>query len=270
MLAGSLIVSHITTTLATWSALLILLAIHLCTNYLAVRAVTMRTINRQRANLVFSSYLESSYDPSSVTTRIRPENAKTLRPREVSSKERIFERDGVIRWNGSTIIGRCVLGVALKAVFDTFPQAVLKSQTGSYAYRIIIPTGKTIEGSDRNISIEELFKLFVKENYMLWFSHYRSGSSYPFFLIVLNENASTKTQLKAWFHAFLCAWRLRERIGNTPWRVMEILKETLANVNDCWDDVLKRLEEAGWDTENGALETRSGTRVRVGSGTKRD
>src|ERR1035441_6483756 len=37
MLAGSLVVSHISTKLATWTSLILLLAIHLGTNYLAVR-----------------------------------------------------------------------------------------------------------------------------------------------------------------------------------------------------------------------------------------
>ena len=58
MLAGSLVVSYISSKWATWTAMIILLAIHLGTNYLAVRAVCMQTLNRQRANLVFSGLLE--------------------------------------------------------------------------------------------------------------------------------------------------------------------------------------------------------------------
>lgn len=53
MLAGSFVVSWVTTTLSTWAVMILLLAIHLETNRRAVRAVSMRTLNRQRASLVY-------------------------------------------------------------------------------------------------------------------------------------------------------------------------------------------------------------------------
>src|ERR1700753_1137715 len=101
MLAGSLVVSYISSKWATWAAMIFLLAIHLGTNYLAVRAVCMQTLNRQRANLVFSSLLEQI--ASDKTTN---RGAKTLprlvypTPEEVRLQERVFERDGVLRWKG--------------------------------------------------------------------------------------------------------------------------------------------------------------------------
>ncbi|KAB8288866.1 hypothetical protein EYC80_010769 [Monilinia laxa] len=59
MLVGTFVVSKISSQTATWIALITLLSIHLGTNYLAVRSVTMRTLNRQRANLVLSPFLYS-------------------------------------------------------------------------------------------------------------------------------------------------------------------------------------------------------------------
>ncbi|TKA67954.1 hypothetical protein B0A49_07548 [Cryomyces minteri] len=82
MLAGSLVVSWVSSPLATWSTLLLLLSIHLATNHAAVRAVSMRTLNRQRANLVFSHLIEDD---------------EVLTPEEVSKKERIFDWDGVLK-----------------------------------------------------------------------------------------------------------------------------------------------------------------------------
>src|ERR1700709_848660 len=107
MLVGSLVVSHISSQWATWTALIALLAIHLGTNYLAVKAVSMRTLNRQRANLVFSTFLE---DSKSIH---KEQSLKALpTPEEISLRERIFERDGVLRWKGSEIIGYCEIGVS--------------------------------------------------------------------------------------------------------------------------------------------------------------
>lgn len=62
MLTGSLVISHITTPITTWLTLLSLLTLHLFLNYLAVRSVQMTTLNRQRANIVFSALLGS--DPA--------------------------------------------------------------------------------------------------------------------------------------------------------------------------------------------------------------
>ncbi|KAL2013795.1 hypothetical protein VTN00DRAFT_1320 [Thermoascus crustaceus] len=114
---GSLLVSNITTPLATWTALICLLTLHLATNYAAVRAVHMTSLNRQRANIVFSALLGSDpgLDVDSLSSgeynsyaqkeeggkevEEEEENGwKILTPKEVARRERTFERDGVLRW----------------------------------------------------------------------------------------------------------------------------------------------------------------------------
>ena len=57
MLAGSLFVRAVTGDGAVWAWTAVLIAIHLATNYAAVRAVQLRTLNRQRARLVLRHYL---------------------------------------------------------------------------------------------------------------------------------------------------------------------------------------------------------------------
>jgi hypothetical protein len=59
MLAGSLFVRVVEGRTAVWIWMFILLGIHLWTNYRAVRAVQMRTLNRQRAQIVVEEYLQS-------------------------------------------------------------------------------------------------------------------------------------------------------------------------------------------------------------------
>lgn len=56
MLAGSLFVRAVSGTTAVWLSMTVLVAIHLGTNYKAVRAVQLRTLNRQRAQLVLRHY----------------------------------------------------------------------------------------------------------------------------------------------------------------------------------------------------------------------
>lgn len=56
MLAGSLFVRAVSGTTAVWLSMTVLVAIHLGTNYKAVRAVQLRTLNRQRAQIVLRHY----------------------------------------------------------------------------------------------------------------------------------------------------------------------------------------------------------------------
>lgn len=75
MLVGSLFVQVVQGRRAVWIWMFILLGIHLSTNYQAVRAVQMRSLNRQRAQIVVDEYLQSS---------------RILYPEEVARKERII------------------------------------------------------------------------------------------------------------------------------------------------------------------------------------
>src|ERR1700691_4655007 len=129
MLAGSLVVSHISSKMATWTALIFLLSIHLATNYLAVRAVCMRTINRQRANLVFSDIFDQLSDHNIEFTKLLLNKSFKREPLpqvdypspgKVYLKERVFERDGVLRWKGE-ILGWCQF-VDLQTILKCFSQ----------------------------------------------------------------------------------------------------------------------------------------------------
>jgi len=285
MLAGSIVVSHVTSRLATWATLLFLLSIHLWTNYRAVRAVSMRTLNRQRANIVFSSYLQSLRDGGpyeerrkfwhKTEQRVERDDMKynLPSPKEVSIKERIFELDGVMRWQGSVIMGHCALGVPLKDVLDTVRPSARHPTTGSYSS--ISPEGKSQDSSeegDEDISIEALLAIFKDENYILSYSLDQSQSSKsrrPRFLIVLKEGSGPVTQARSWFHAFLCARKLYTAPELLQRPIIGLLKETLEEVRDNWPQVRDSLRDAEWDLYMGALETRSGVRVNIESEAKR-
>lgn len=297
MLAGSLLVTYITTPLATWLSLFILLFIHLGTNYLAVRAVSMRTINRQRANIVYSQYLDSISPsaPFRIPEAPKPAwgNSQSASygpaiplPDAISRKERIFERDGVLRRYGLTIMGHCSVGVPLSTILDTLSRP--NPVTGSYRY----------SNSPKAPSLPALLSLYEEESYILHFAlhesssfasvmaaHFSIGTLSPRFFIVLKATASTETQLKAWFHAFVCAWLLdsQSQSGrstgqnllvdgisavarrNTDIDVLSTLRRGLQITNAHWPGLRAGLQGASWDMETGALETRSGIRVSLGT-----
>ncbi|RYO75103.1 hypothetical protein DL766_003083 [Monosporascus sp. MC13-8B] len=73
MLAGSLFVRAVSGNAAVWAWMAVLVAAHLVTNYAAVRAVRMRSLNRQRAQLVLTHYVHTGrvLDPAQAAARER-------------------------------------------------------------------------------------------------------------------------------------------------------------------------------------------------------
>lgn len=75
MLVGSLFVRMVEGRTAVWAWMFTLIALHLWTNYKAVRSVRMRSLNRQRATILLDEYHRSG---------------RVLRPDEVAKRERIL------------------------------------------------------------------------------------------------------------------------------------------------------------------------------------
>lgn len=236
MLVGSLVVSRISSQWATWTAMILLLAVHLGTNYLAVRAVSMRTLNRQRANLVFSAYLDSN---DHVRDHKSTQNIPT--PEEISIQERVFEKDGVLRWKGGIILGYCEIGVSLRRILDLVSKP--DASSGSY-------TGP--QSSDARRLLDE----FEQDDYVLWYNQPSRT-----FLIVLKSSSTVTTQLHAWMHALFLAKQFHQ--GAEDKSVLGSIIRTHSDFKAIASEGLNmQLEKAGWDIKTGALETRSGTRIK--------
>jgi hypothetical protein len=251
MLAGSVVVSHISSQSATWSAMIFLLAIHLGTNYLAVRAVSMRTLNRQRANLAISNWLGEG--PRSNGDELRRE-LQALSPEQVSAQERVFERDGVLRWKGKEVLGYCRLGVDLKTILGTIQKQ--QSSSGSF---VALP-----------INLPDLFH-HGQNGYVIWYDHKSST-----FLVSILADHGTKTVLRAWFHALYAARALKvpcfdkndvirnccqEMVVNPSAGVTKTFLDQTYQVTDVLFNEFLKCLPVEWDLETGALETRSGTRA---------
>ncbi|KAI8934221.1 hypothetical protein NX059_008968 [Plenodomus lindquistii] len=226
--------------MATWSTLIALLSIHLATNYAAVKAVSMRCLNRQRANIVFSSLLQ---------------HGRIVGPSEVSRRERVFEHDGVLRWSDDTVVGYCRIGVSLHTLLSRM--GLCNERTGSLDLR--------------EIAMSELLEVFSGEAYILW-----PASSAEEILIVLKEGCTPMDQLRAWAHALLLAKRRSSFLGkptddnasSAQNRLAEV-RRTLADTGAVFEMNSAAMRDAGWDLDVAALETRAGTRVKMDEYQKR-
>ncbi|KAI9852882.1 MAG: hypothetical protein M1838_004441 [Thelocarpon superellum] len=248
MLAGSVVVSYVSSPMAVWSWLVLLLSIHLATNRAAVQAVSMHTLNRQRANIVLSHLVEDDV---------------VLRPKDVSKSERIFEWDGVLRWKASAVLGSARIGVQLREVI---------ASTAGYDSR----PGSIHPRPGARVDMDELARVYHQEQYLLWCDQTRNRV-----LIVLKEGATPVSQLKAWMQALLTVryftQRARAALGREPKvpdddndagaaAIVGILRDQLRAVDKDFDGFVARLREAGWDVDAAALETRSGWRVCISPG----
>jgi hypothetical protein len=223
--------------MATWSTLIALLSLHLATNYAAVRAVSMRCLNRQRANIVLSSIMQQG---------------KVLSPSDVSKRERVFEKDGALRWSDDEIVGYCKIGVSLQALLSRV--ALRKEQTGSLALRAV--------------HMSDFLSVFANEAYILW-----PGTSSDYeALIVLKHGCTPIDQLKAWAHALSLAEKVRGRHpggeqddddDSTAKDRLAELRRTLEDTRALFENFTDELRDKGWDLDVVALETRPGTRAQI-------
>ena len=252
-LVGSFVVSWVVGAFWTWSLLLALLGVHLSMNARAVRAVRLRTLNRQRAGLVFGTLFAGK---------------RTISPDDVYAEERIFERDGVVRDVKGSIIGWARIGVSLEVMVQQMQQQQIQQQRQT---NTIVQSGTTQRGSSfqqpsqdfEDNPMASIIDLFSQSNYILFPDRSRQT-----ILISLAENASPTQQLQSWAHAILVLQRFSmlsttDRQSVPDNRVWEIIQSTKHVLDARWDDDVATLRAAGWDLDIASLETRSGSRYRM-------
>lgn len=233
MLAGSVVVSWVTTPVATWTVLILLLSVHLEMNRRAVRAVNMRTLNRQRATLVYHQLRKG----------------KVPTPEEISKQERIFEWDGVLRDERDCIKGYCLVGGPIQTMLAT-----LSSKGASHA-ALRIPT-KMLEDTltayrdKAYILVANERRAALKETSEKQSAAHIDSAAGRNFQVVLKTGATPSDVLVAW-------WQVLALIGGEPASAM--FARQILQKNE------EALNEAGWDLNIGAIETKSSTRVSIDS-----
>ena len=229
--AGSFVVARVSSEMATWSCLILLLSMHLALNHAAVRAVSMRSLNRQRATILMSRFLSED---------------RVLTPEAVSQAERLFEKGSSLRWEGSPVLAKAFIGVPLQTLIDGL--APTHAATGSTR--------------DPESRLQQLIEIFREEKYLLWFD---APSTTVW--IVIREGAAPRSLLQAWTHALLIAHQSHDREATcaSAEGTFQLIRSSLHTVSRKFDVSFSRLSAAGWDTEIGSLETASATRLRLSS-----
>lgn len=260
-----MVVSHITGFKTTWAALLLLLACHLSMNYAAVRSVQMTSLNRQRANIVFSTLLSSDPDLDLESLRSdrsqekKPKSASTSKPvqwtvptpAQVCNQEQIFHQEGALSWTGNHKLGTAEIGITLSRFFSD-----------------------TRASTHPQIPLPQLSTLFKSESYLLTLSQTSKSTWHA--CILLKKGSTVHDQLKAWTHALLAARVLSETPSKTLESSLEstanecgeglpcrVIAQTLAflNADTRFERYVGACVGAGWDVGIAALETKGGRRV---------
>jgi len=236
MLVGSFVMSRITSRTTTWTALVGLLLVHLAMNYFAVRSVALATLNRQRTNILYSSYQEAK---TSTTNKSLPI------PTEVSRLERVFERDGALR---NPLTGADYGTVKICRTLDNFLQAV--------------KTSSSTPMTEPNF--QEIFSIMRDKRYLVWTRTYeRSGSGSSHVWLFFKNDATPKDHLEAWLFSHELARRWCNPDASKAPRIAEAMRMSLITVGGMLPDFLEKLHQAGWDTNFGAIVTQSFHTVNV-------
>lgn len=231
MLVGTLVVQWVTSPLATWTAMVLLLSIHLETNRRAVRAVSMQTLNRQRASIVYQ-HLRSGRVPS---------------PREVSQEEHIFEQPGVLRNSQGSVLGVCQLGSSMASFLQTFGPAHPQTKATN------VPS----------TALTKLLRPFDDAKYLMWYDPLSISKKIEV-NIALKQGATPLDQLTAWWHAMALA-----EIVHAPQDLdvsekgATLLERSMATTSELVAKHEKALRQQGWDLDTGALETGSNPRLAI-------
>lgn len=226
MLVGTLVVSRISTPTATWTTLIILLAVHLETNRRAVRAVVMKTLNRQRATLVYH-HLKQGKVPT---------------PETIANEEIIFERDGVLRHADGRLLGHCVVGASMSQLLSGIAQET--ARTGSSKV-------------DTN-TLSQLLHLFRHEKYLLW---YTVTGRRVHVIIIIKKDAVVADIITAWWQALAVAEEVAKPGAETD--RLDLLQRSIKTAVTCRSTYEDGLRLEGWDLTTSALETTSNTRVKM-------
>ncbi|KZT68412.1 DUF647-domain-containing protein [Daedalea quercina L-15889] len=239
MLGGSLVMHYVHDTTSTYIVLFTLLFLHLWANYRAVRVVTLRTLNRQRANILWTAYKPKT------SGNLADQNGKPriLTPEAVSVQEGIFANPGALydlSVRAAPLLGHCHIGSSFSAI-TSGPSATLattkSSRSGLYA--------------PNTSEIETILEFFRDEKYVLWFDlHARSICRMH---ACLKEGHKPADHLKAWAHAQEVGRILNGRAPGSFDVAMSAVEIAFRLVEESFPAFLEGILAAGWKVEEGGM-----------------
>ncbi|KAG6901562.1 hypothetical protein C0995_010540 [Termitomyces sp. Mi166 len=226
ILLGTFLVPHINGPRLTYSALFLLVILHLLINYVAVCGLELRTLNRQRAGQAWNLYRLSNGN-------------KAPSPTEVSRIDNVLGRPDAFRDDSGRIIGRCTIGSHFSDVFhERFPSRLLQ------------------------IFAQERYMLWYDHQCLCLRPGHEEQDvrGDPIHLhIVLKENYSGTDQLKAWCHAAdLCrtlalSTRKTTKTEDKLHGALDLIVATLESSSRDFPSFFKHLHDAGWNIDDIAI-----------------
>ncbi|KAJ6627637.1 vitamin B6 photo-protection and homoeostasis-domain-containing protein [Mycena sp. CBHHK59/15] len=223
MLVGSMIVPYLTTPWTTYPVLFALVGLHLALNYVGIRGVVLRSLNRQRMSIVWDVYRESG-------------DTKFASPTQASHIERIFQRPGLLRDHlTGRVAGHCTIGSSLTAILENhlIPLPLVESlKAESY----ILWFDRSCLSS-RPGGADQLLPGPVRLH------------------ICLKQGYTTADQLKAWAHASEVGRMLllQQRASFPLPDPAQLILAAHLRVDRVFADFLQGLRNVGWNTMDTAL-----------------
>ncbi|KAI0711519.1 vitamin B6 photo-protection and homoeostasis-domain-containing protein [Earliella scabrosa] len=238
MLCGTVVVQYVHGPQETWAVLFVLIALHLAANVMAVRVISMRSFNRQRASIAWEVY-RSSFDVHGTATS----QAVVLPPATVSRREKIFRESS---WIGQdkTVPARCMLGV---------PFAALREPCTGHSPSLLSfsSTTRLRQHALTDAETTAVLEAFTDEKYVLWFAS--APSAAPRVVVALKDGHSPSDHLKAWAHAHEL---VRQCGGRTPTGFetqLLAVRGALECVSRMFPGFVEQAKAAGWKIEENAL-----------------
>jgi len=226
VLLGTLIVPRLDTPMLTYGTLFLLVGLHLVINYLGVRGLELRSLNRQRVGIAWNMYRLSG-------------GTKVPSPAQVSRVEHLLGRPDVFRDDSGRIVGCCTIGSYFSEVFpDHFSPRLLEVFEQE---RYLLWGSRKSQNQSPGRDVQNF---------------YREG---PIHLhILLKEGYSGDDQLKAWIHAAdLCRMlatvpltqRNSEHDDNDD-DALSLVGRTLRNSGHDFPGFVNGLRGAGWNVDD--------------------
>lgn len=244
MVAGSVVVGIVQGDgLLMWTVLVMLLSVHLYTNYQAVSSVVMHSLNRQRTNIIFSDIIKSLEVLPNVNEEERAFTISKLilTPKKVSQRERILEKDGLVRDSEGKRIG-----------LGKFVGITIISRMAQQA----------------NVSMLDLLKITLSHGYIIFVSF---SFSLPTVVVTLLDDEDCRKasvvdrDIRAWVHVCLiCEFVRKHTITTCSLDLIASTEKTLEHLfTDL--DISKGLSKAGWDLTTRSIVTETMKSVKLAS-----
>ncbi|KAF4563743.1 hypothetical protein EYR36_002984 [Pleurotus pulmonarius] len=249
MLLGTLIVPYLKTASTIYPVLFSLILLHLLINYVGVRGLELRSLNRQRAGISWLAYAHAHPNSQNASKPRQKKGVHT--PVEVALRERIFERPSVIR--------------------DPFTHRVLAiCHIGTTSLRELAMANKLKANSHRTMpscrsqDLKSWADVFAKERYLLACkcAHTDGASASALRItmhILLKDGHSAFDHLKAWAHASETAFLLHQHLlpasSNGCEDLLDVIQKSYRELekNGRWNAWVEDMKSVGWDVREGAV-----------------